>query len=179
MEMTTEAWLTVLLIFVLRVFNVGIGTFRLIIIARGQRLLSAVLGFIESATFVYTIANVAADLSNLPNFLAYCGGFSVGSYVGMWVESMLIRSFVSVNVVAKEHGERIAEALRSVGFGVTLTQGEGRDGEVVLLRSIMSSRDTVRALEIIREVHENAFVSVEPAVSVYRGYLGRARVREH
>jgi uncharacterized protein YebE (UPF0316 family) len=179
MNLTPEAWLTVLLIFVLRVFNVGIGTFRLVIIARGQRLLAAVLGFVESAAFVYTIANVAADLSNLPNFLAYCGGFSVGSYVGMWVESLLIRSFVSVNVIAKEHGVDIANALRQAGFGVTLTEGEGRDGEVILLRSIMSSRDTVRALDVIRQVQETAFVSVEPAVSVYRGYLGRARIGDH
>lgn len=178
MQMTTEAWLTVLLIFVLRVFNVGIGTFRLVIIARGQKLLSSVLGFIESAAFAYTIANVAADLSNLPNFLAYCGGFSVGSYVGMWVESMLIRSFVSVNVIAKENGAEIAYAMRQAGFGVTISQGEGRDGEVTLLRSIMSSRDTNRALDVIRNVHENAFVSIEPAVSVYRGYLGRARISD-
>jgi uncharacterized protein YebE (UPF0316 family) len=175
MNLTPEAWLTVLLIFVLRVFNVGIGTFRLVIIARGQRLLAAVLGFVESAAFAYTIANVAADLSNLPNFLAYCGGFSVGSYVGMWVESMLIRSFVSVNVFAREGGSAIAAALRAAGFGVTVTQGEGRDGEVTLLRSIMSSRDSGRALNIIREVQDNAFVSVEPAVTVYRGYLGRQR----
>jgi uncharacterized protein YebE (UPF0316 family) len=172
MNMTPEAWMTVLLIFILRVFNVGIGTFRLVIIARGQRLPASILGFIESATFAYTIANVVTDLSNLPNFLAYSGGFAVGSYVGMWLESVLIRTFVTVNVIAREQGGAIAAALRQAGFGVTITHGEGRDGGVTHLRSLMSNRDTAKALSVIRSVQENAFVSVEPAVSVHRGYLG-------
>lgn len=89
---TTDALLTAGLIFVLRVINNGIGTIRLISLARQQRALTVTLGFFEAMIFAVTIAGVVADLTNVLNMLAYCGGFSVGAYIGMMIESRFITS---------------------------------------------------------------------------------------
>jgi uncharacterized protein YebE (UPF0316 family) len=169
---TTEILISALVIFGLRVLNSGIGTLRLIVVTRGQRMLSAIMAFVEALTFAYAIAIVSNNLTNVWNLAAYCGGFSVGAYLAMVLESRLIRSFVSINIIAKTRGHEIAEALRAAGFGVTETEGEGRDGVVTILRSIVISRDVSRAVTIVRDTQEDAFIAVEPALTVYRGYMG-------
>src|SRR5688572_11993953 len=110
--MTSEAVLTALLIFALRVLNVGIGTVRLVIVTRNQRLLASSLGAVEAFIFAVTMASVVSDLTNAINMLAYCGGFAVGSYLGMIFESRFITSYMSVNVIMHHLGHEVAQALR-------------------------------------------------------------------
>ena len=76
MTVTQEAILSALFIFGLRVFNSAIGTMRLVVVARGQRWLTSILGFIEALIFAFVTANVVTDLSNMLNLVAYCGGLS-------------------------------------------------------------------------------------------------------
>ncbi|MFN8452447.1 MAG: DUF5698 domain-containing protein, partial [Anaerolineae bacterium] len=83
LDLSTDALLLAAVIFILRILNTGIGTVRLVIVTRQQRLLAAVLAFCEALAFAITISSVATDLNNIMNLLAYCGGFSVGNYVGM------------------------------------------------------------------------------------------------
>jgi uncharacterized protein YebE (UPF0316 family) len=121
---------------------------------------------------------VASNLGNLPNMLAYCGGFSIGNYVGMIIEQRFFVTFVTVNVISKLKGREIADALRAAGFGVTETWGEGREGPVSILRSIVSNRNVPRLLSIVQQTHNEAFVAVEPARPLYRGWLGSARIHD-
>jgi uncharacterized protein YebE (UPF0316 family) len=78
-----EAFAFALLIFGLRVLNNAMGTIRVIVMTGGQRGLSFVLAFLESLIFAFTASAVLTDLNNIPNLLAYSGGFAVGNYVGM------------------------------------------------------------------------------------------------
>lgn len=173
--MTSEALLTAFLIFFLRVLNVGIGTVRLVIVTRQQRILASALGFIESLIFAITMASVVTDLNNIVNLIAYCGGFAVGSYLGMIFEARFITSYMSVNVITHHNGHDIALALREAGYGVTETFGEGRDGEVTMLRSVVLNREVPKLLHIIRQTCPDAFVAVEQARSVQRGYIRATR----
>jgi uncharacterized protein YebE (UPF0316 family) len=173
--MTSQAILTALFIFFLRVLNVGIGTVRLVIVTRQQRVLASVLGFFEALIFAVTMASVVTDLTNVVNLLAYCGGFSVGSYLGMIFESRFITSFMAVNVITHEHGHEIALALREAGYGVTETVGEGRDGTVTMIHSIVLNKDVPKLLHIVRATHPEAFCAVEQARTVQRGHIRASR----
>ncbi|MFO7320769.1 MAG: DUF5698 domain-containing protein [Chloroflexota bacterium] len=173
--MTTEAILAALVIFVLRVANNAISTIRVVLITRQQRLLASVLGFIESLVFAVTITSVVTDLSNWLNLVAYSAGFSVGAYLGMFIEARFITSYMTVNIISKERGHEIAVALRDAGFGVTETAGEGRDGQVTILRSVVLNREVPRLMDVIRATHEDAFVAIEQARHIQRGYLRASR----
>ena len=173
--MTWEAVLLALLIFVLRVINNTLGTVRVVLITRGQRLLASGIGFVEALVFAVVIANVVQDLSNWMNLLAYCGGFSVGNYVGMALEARFITSFKSVSVITHLKGHEMAEALRDAGFGVTETPGEGRDGHVSMLRSVVVSRDVPRVIDTVRDLNPHAFIALEDARAVHEGYIRAAR----
>jgi uncharacterized protein YebE (UPF0316 family) len=173
--MTTEMLLAAGLIFILRVVNNAIGTVRLVLLARQQRLLTAVLGFFEALVFAITIAGVVTDFSNILNLLAYCGGFAVGSWVGMAIESRFLTSFMIVNIFSNERGHDIALALRANGYGVTELGGEGHQGKVTMLRSVVSQRDAPALLKVVRETNDDAFVAIEQARSVQGGWLRPAR----
>lgn len=177
--MTTEAILIALTIFVLRVVNNALGTVRIVLITRQQRFLAAALGFIESFIFVLTITSVVTDFSNVLNLVAYCGGFSVGSYLGMAIEARFITSFMTVNIVSQNRGHEIATALREAGYGVTETVGEGRDGQVTMLRSVVNNREVPRLLSVVREVEADAFCAVEQARHIQRGYVRASRPLSH
>lgn len=174
---TTEALLVAGGIFVLRVINNGIGTIRLITLARQQKLLTAVLGFIEALSFAITMAGVVTNLDNHLNLLAYCAGFSVGSWVAMELESRFITSFLIINVMTGFGGHEIALKLRENGFGVTEMDGEGRDGAVTMLRSVIAHRQAQRLMEIVRSVNPDAFIAVEHARTIRGGWMGMRPTR--
>jgi uncharacterized protein YebE (UPF0316 family) len=175
LDFSLEALLLAGLIFALRILNTGIGTVRLVIVTRQKRILAAVLAFFEALLFAITISSVAADLNNFLNLMAYCLGFSIGNYVGMAIERRFITSYMTVNVVASERGHELATALRAYGCGVTETVGEGKDGEVTLLRSVVLNREVPQILDIIRSTHAEAFVAIEEARAVHRGWVRAAR----
>lgn len=171
MTITTEALITALVIFILRIFNNGIGTIRLIVMARQQRTLTVVLAFFEALTFAVTIAGVATDLSNLLNLAAYCVGFAVGNWVGMAIEARFIVSYVRINIFAKTKGQEIADKLRQHGYGVTVASGTGHEGPTEMLHAIATRRDVPQIVDIVNDINPSAFTFVEEARAVNKGYI--------
>ncbi len=171
LEITSDTLFLATLIFALRVFNSAVGTIRLVIMARGQVFLTVVLGFIEALIFAYVTATIVTDLSNVLNLAAYCGGFSLGIYVGMVLDRRYVVTYVRLNIIAKENGREIATALRELGHGVTEVDAVGGSGGVSMLNSVMSRRDSAQALKAIYKVNPEAFVTLEEARSVQHGWM--------
>lgn len=159
----------------LRILNTAVGTIRLIVVTRQQRTLASFLALFEALMFALSIGSVANDLGNVLNLAAYCGGFAIGNYVGMLLERRFITSFMVANIITRVRGHEIASALRADGYGVTETSGEGRDGEVTMLRSVVSNREIPRLMSVVQEVEPEAFIAVEEARAVYRGWLRAGR----
>lgn len=165
----------VVLIFTLRVLNYALGTLRLVFITRGRRLIASALAGLEALIFAVVIADVVQDLNNIPNLIAYCFGAGFGSWVGMALEAKLIRSYTIVNVFANQDGLEITEALRQAGYGVTTTISQGRDGEVLTLRSVIDRRQVKTFMKTVHQINPNAFIAIEEARGVTRGWLGMGR----
>jgi uncharacterized protein YebE (UPF0316 family) len=177
MTVTGEVLLLALLLFALRVINSAVGTLRLILMARGRRILTAVLGFIEALIFAYVTTSVVTDFSNLPNLIAYCGGFSVGIWVGMAIEERFVTNYVKVNIIASQDGREIATTLRDIGHGVTEVQGTGGKGEVIMLNSVVQRRDVAGLLQSVYAINPNAFVTLEEARGVQHGWMRHSMPR--
>jgi uncharacterized protein YebE (UPF0316 family) len=165
----------VILIFILRVMNYAIGTLRLVSITRGRRFVAGSLAMLEGLVFAVVIAGVVNDLQNIPNLLAYCLGAGVGSWVGMELESRLVRSYTIVNVFASSGGTQITETLRNAGYGVTTTISQGRDGDVMMIRSVIDKRQVKPFTKIVENLNDKAFIAVEEVRGVERGWLGVGR----
>jgi uncharacterized protein YebE (UPF0316 family) len=173
--MELDGALLALAIFALRVLNYTVGTIRLILIGRGHRLAAASLAALEALIFAVVIAGIVQDLENALNLTAYCLGAAVGSWVGMELERRLITSFVIANVFTGDQGHALAERLRDAGFGVTESNGLGRDGVVITLRSVLNKRQVSAFNRVVNETAPNTFVVLEEAHSIRHGYLGIGR----
>jgi uncharacterized protein YebE (UPF0316 family) len=173
--MSVDVISTALIIFALRVFNNALSTIRVVLITRDRRLMAAALAFIEALVFAVVVSTVVRDLANIPNLLAYCAGFAVGGYVGMVIEARYVTSYVVANVVTHTRGHEIAVLLRERGYGVTESQGEGREGNVDMIRSVIQRRDVPNFMKIVRELQPDAFVSISEVRAIQHGWIRQSR----
>jgi uncharacterized protein YebE (UPF0316 family) len=167
--------LNVLLIFVLRVLGVATSTIRVLMMTRGMKLISAVLGFFEVLIYVVAIGKVVQDLNNIPNLLSYCIGFSVGTLLGMRLEQYLAIGFATVRVISASTSHEVAEALRQAGHGATEDTARGKDGFVGTVTTVLRRKEVEAVLVIIHQVAPEAFVTIEETRKVEHGYLRATR----
>jgi len=91
-------------------------------------------------------------VGNVWNILAYCGGFAVGTLIGMAWEQRLALGFAEVRAISTEKSADLAEALRQAGFGVTEYYGYGRENAVGVVEVIIPRKSVDAVLGIARSV---------------------------
>nr|HID13012.1 DUF2179 domain-containing protein [Anaerolineae bacterium] len=158
------------LIFALRVLGIAVGTLATLMTVQGRKFYAVTTGFISALVYVVAIGKVVANLNNVWNILAYCGGFAVGTLVGMAWEQRLALGFAEIQAISTEKGAALAEALRQAGFGVTELYGRGRESAVGIVEVIVPRKSVDTVLGVVRSVDENAIVTVTEARMVRRGY---------
>lgn len=160
-----------LLIFSLRVISATMTTVRTILLTRGQKVMSALLGFVEISLWVVAISKVLSNLDTIWGIVGYSGGFAVGILVGMAIEERLALGYSDIHVISTHKGNEVAQALRKAGYGVTLSTGYGQSGPVTMVDSVVSRKTLSDALQVIESADSNAFISVEDARRINRGYI--------
>jgi uncharacterized protein YebE (UPF0316 family) len=170
-----EILLNVLFIFVLRVLGVALSTVRVLLMTRGMKVVSALLGFFEVLVYAVAIGKVVQDLNNIPNLLSYCLGFSVGTLLGMWLEERMAIGYATIRVISPGKSRKIAAAIRQAGYGATEDRALGRDGIVNMITIVLRRREVDDVYQMIREVSSDAFITVEETRRVERGYLRASR----
>lgn len=166
-----------LLVFGLRITDVSIGTVRVILMVRGQRLPSVLLGFLESCIFIFAISRVFKDINepgNWPKMVAYAAGFATGTFVGMTLERFVASGWILARVVAKETWAALADALRQASFGVTVMHGHGREGETAILFIVAPRRRGSELLRIVRTADPQAFITIDNVQKAIGGYVPHA-----
>jgi uncharacterized protein YebE (UPF0316 family) len=156
-----------LLIFGLRVIDVSIDTIRIMASVRGRRWTATLLGFVESSVFIIALAQVIRPPMHPLQMLGYAAGFAVGTLVGTTIGRRTSSRYLLMRVLSREHGEAICEKLRAGGFAVTVIPGEGMEGPVPLLFTLLKRSRADEALALVKSESEQAFVvfeSIEQAV---------------
>jgi uncharacterized protein YebE (UPF0316 family) len=159
------------IIFVLRVCDVSIATFRLISAVRGRKLVATALGFVESLIWIIAVGTVGRHLDSTLLVLGYAAGFAAGTFVGITIEEKLALGLAEVRIMSPTTGVEIAAALRDLGYGVTEILGQGREGRVEILTTIVPRRHVRNVLAEVERWDEGAFVVVEEPRSIQRGWM--------
>lgn len=154
-------FLTFFGIIALRLIDVSIGALRIQYLVRGRRGLAGVLGFFESLTWVIAAALVLSDLDEFYKVIAYAGGFGLGTSLGGYLDAWIASGQVFLRIMAPSDSPQVAGSLREAGFGATVLNAEGFEGEVRLTLTAIPRRQQRRALEIIKSVNPEAFVTVD------------------
>ena len=163
------------LIFVVRVISITLATVRFLIMGRANKLAVFIIAVFEALTFALTFAVVAQDLTNIPFLASYSLGFATGTYVGILIEERIGQGFSSVTIISMTRSLPIVEAIREQGFGATRTAGEGVTGSVGMIYVVARRKDVPAVVRIANEIDPKAFITVEEARSVSRGFIGYGR----
>ncbi|MEL7591044.1 MAG: DUF2179 domain-containing protein [Anaerolineaceae bacterium] len=164
------AWVILpLIIFVARIFDVTLGTLRIIFVSRGKRNLAPILGFFEVLIWIVVISQLVQNLESFTAYIAYAAGFAAGNYVGMWLEDKLALGTYILRMITSEDITELVSRLRDAGYGVTRVEGEGAKGKVSLIYTVVKRRNVEQVLTIIHLLKPNAFVSMEEIRSTEKG----------
>jgi len=155
-------WIIIpVLIVVSRIFDVTIGTLRIIFVARGMKLLAPTLGFFEVLIWLIVISHVMNNLDNPLNILAYAGGFALGNYVGINIENRLAMGMALIRFITAVDASEVVGLLRDSGYRITSVDATGNRGPVTVFFTIVRRREIKQVVQTIKEYNPNAFYTVE------------------
>ena len=151
-------------IFLARLVDVTLGTLRTISVVNGRKVMAFVVGFVEVSIWLAIISTVVLQVHETP-FLGVCYalGCSTGNVLGIWLERRLAMGATMLEVVTQQgDGKELAQCLRDKGYGLTVLEGQGRDGPVSALHIVCLRRDLRNILQMVRQHHEDAFYVIKP-----------------
>ena len=160
-----------LMIFALRICDVSIGTVRVIYTIRGNRAVSAVLGFIESLVWIFAISRAFKLVDHPLSMIGWAAGFAMGTVLGITLERWIATGHILMRVISLEKAEPLRDALRNHAIGVTAVPAEGRGGAVLVLFAVAPRQRGNEMMRILRTIDPDAFITLDPVNQAIGGYL--------
>lgn len=160
LETIPSYWIPII-IFVARICDVSLGTLRIIFVSRSMKFKAAMLGFIEVLIWIFVVAQLIQHLNNWMNYVAYAGGFSVGTYLGITLENKLKVGTVLIRVITRQHTGELTKRLKDTGVMLTSVDAEGGEGSVKIIFTVVKRRRWKEIVRIIEQFDSDAFYSIE------------------
>ena len=152
-----------LLIFSLKLADTSLGTMRTLLVNRNKPIYAALVGLLESGIWIVAITQVAKAWNDPVLMAAFAVGFAAGIIFGSYIERMVGVGNIVVRVFCPSNSPSVAENLRENGHGVTVIDGEGKDGPVKVYLCIIQRRKLKSVLKMIQEINPNAYITTDLA----------------
>ena len=151
------------IIFSLRLADQSLGTMRALLVSKNKPIYAALIGLVESAIWIVAISQVVKDIDDPVLIGAYAAGFAAGTILGSYIERIVGVGNIVVRVFAPANSPSVAERLREDGYGVTIIDGEGKDGPVKIYLCVIPRRKLKSVLNMIEEINPNSFITTDMA----------------
>jgi uncharacterized protein YebE (UPF0316 family) len=150
-----------IMIFCARILDVSLGTLRIMLVGRGLRLASSILGFLEVLIWLLAIREIVTNLDSIVNLLSYCAGFAAGTFVGMSIERRLAIGSVLVRIITRRPITQLTTRLAHAGYRFTSVSAEGSRGPVMVIFAVLPRRVANSFLSVVRANEPESFYTVE------------------
>ncbi|MDD4190668.1 MAG: DUF2179 domain-containing protein [Mangrovibacterium sp.] len=149
-----------LLIVIARISDVSIGTLRIVMVSKGQKIIAPLLGFFEVVIWLITMSKVIQNIENWVAYVAYGLGFALGNYIGLILEEKLAVGVVRLQIITRANADQLILKLRENGYGITYLEANGSEGKVAVIYSIIKRSNIQNVIDLIRLYNPQAFYSV-------------------
>ncbi len=166
-------WILALKVFLVRIFDVSMGTIRMILVVKGKKIIGSIVGFIEVAIWFAVVREaINTDVSSLLIVFAYAGGFSIGTLIGGYLSEKFIKGSLNVQVVSNRN-KKLANFLRDNGYAVSVVgvQGIDESNENDMLIMEVDKKDFKHLRDLIKKCDNKAFIVVNETKYVQNGYF--------
>ena len=167
-----------LFIFFARICDVSLGTIRIILVSKGYRNQATLISFVEIFIWIIVISRIIQHIDEWVNYFAYAGGFAAGNYVGMLIEERMTLGYELVRIITRLNPNKLTEALRNEGFGITVLKGNGMEGEVGVIYVIIQRSHLKQVKQLIKEYNPQALYTIEDIRYVSQPVFYKQKVRK-
>ena len=141
----------------------SLGTMRALLVSKNKPIYAALIGLVESAIWIVAISQVIKDIDDTVLIVAYAAGFAAGTILGSYIERIVGVGNIVVRVFTPINSPSVAETLRDNGHGVTVIDGEGKEGPVKIYLCVIPRRKLKSVLGMIEEINPNAYITTDMA----------------
>jgi uncharacterized protein YebE (UPF0316 family) len=138
-----------------------LGTVRIILVSKGYKNKATIISFFEILIWIIVISKIIQNIDHWVNYIAYAGGFAAGNYVGMLIEERLTLGYELVRIVTRLNPDKLIQALRKEGFGITALKGNGMEGEVGVIYVIIQRNHLKKVTQLINKFNPQALFTIE------------------
>ena len=149
------------LIFFAKLLEVSIATVRLVLTARGNRLVASMLAAIEITIWIIVTSTVLLGITEDPlRAVAFGLAFVCGIYMGILLEDKLALGLAQIEIIAEfEVAKQLTKIFREHGYGATTFDCEGMDGKKLSIVLKVRRKDVPSTIELLKDFRE-LFVTV-------------------
>lgn len=160
------------IIFFGKITEVTFATLRIVLINRGERTKGSIVAFIEVILWIYVTGTVLVGFQNSPlKVLVFALAFALGNFAGSWLENKIALGLSTIEIITTEDPENLLEILRANNLGVTVMEGEGKDGIRKILKLHLKRNRISPTIKLINKNLENCVISVSDVKVIKGGYI--------
>lgn len=164
-----------------KVLEVSMGTLRIVLINRGERLKGSLVAAVEITLWLVIASSVLAGWrEDVLKAVAYIVAYATGNYVGSWLDELLAFGLSSLQIVVptQEETTKLATYLQAQGYGVTTMDVHGRAESDHWMLILIIKRKLLKAvLDDIQHTCPAAMITVSDVKTVRGGYMRNASRR--
>ena len=168
-----------IMIFCAKLLEVSVSTVRVVLTAKGYRLVASLLSAVEITIWLIVTSTVLLGISEDPlRAVAFGLAFVIGINMGILIEDKLALGLSQIEVIAEvDRARQIASKLRERGYGVTTFDCEGMEGKKMSISLKVLRKDIPGTIAMFKE-YEDLFVTITDIKKLSIGSISRHAIIE-
>jgi uncharacterized protein YebE (UPF0316 family) len=150
-----------ILIFIARMGDVTLATLRHLFVSKGFKKIVPFIGFFEVLIWLIAMRQVFNNLNNIACFLAWAGGFAMGTYLGMLIEEKLALGMQLIRIITDKDAANMISEFKKLNQGVTIIDAEGTQGKVKMIFTIFKRINKKDIIQIVEQHNKDGFYTIE------------------
>lgn len=168
-------WLLPVMIFFGRIFDVSLGTLRIIFVSKGEKYKAPIIGFFEVFIWVVVISQILSRANDLTAYFSYAAGYATGNYVGILLEKRIAYGIVLCRIYTQKNGFELIQKLNAKSYGATMTHGKGSTNDIDIVETVIDRKEMKKLEAIVTEFDSNIFYVVEDVRTRQNGIFPQRR----
>ncbi len=159
-------------IFLARILDVSIATFRQLIMIKGKILIGTILAFFE--VFIWFLIAREALLVSIDSLfipISYCLGYATGTFIGAYIARIFMKGYITLQIIVEASNKKLFKALKFQGYKFSLIRLENEENDKVMIFLNVQPQSLKKVTNFILEMEENAFISISDSRNVLNGTL--------